>query len=99
MEITSSGCFHPTEEKMKKETKGKLLALGVTLLVVAFFTIIYLDTNNEVTFKNDYCESKGYEGYKDEYSIIVSGSSYRCYKKVFSVVGYEYEYSGIVEFK
>ncbi len=83
---------------MKKETKGKLLALGVMILIMTFFTLVYLDTDNEVTFKKDYCKSKGYEGYKDESSIIISGSSYRCYKKVFDEIGYEYEYSRIVNY-
>ena len=62
---------------------------------MAFFTWIYFDTKEEVSSKYDYCESKGYESYKDE--SIGFNSRFRCAKKVYDEIGYEWEYSGIVE--
>ena len=79
---------------MKNKTKSNILAGIVTLLVFGFFIMIYLDTSEEVSYKYDYCESKGYESYKDESPVF--SSRFRCARKVYDEVGYEWEYSGII---
>lgn len=81
---------------MKNKTKSRILAGIATFLVFGFFIMVYLDTSEEFDYRNDYCESKGYDGYKDE-DILGLTNKFRCGKKVSKEVGYEWEYSGIIE--
>ena len=81
---------------MENKEKSRLLAGIVTLLVFGFFVLIYFDTSEEVTSKYDYCESKGYSGYKDE-NMVAFNSNFRCARKAPREIGYEWEYSGIVD--
>ena len=79
----------------KKKSKVSKIGIALTIMVALFFISIYFSESKIYDEKTAYCESNKYEGYKDEF---VLGSEFRCVRKATNGVGYEWEYSGIVNY-
>ena len=69
--------------------------MGIALLVIIVFVLMFFNEYEKATDMLDLCHSKGYDGYKDMSGFGLS--KYKCYKKVPVETGYEYEYSGYID--
>lgn len=79
---------------MKK--KSNSIGIIISLLVCALIALMILNVVNTESEMLKNCKENGYEGVQTK-STLMGPYQYRCYKKVQLDVGYELEYSGIID--
>ncbi len=72
--------------------KNKRIAIVIIIFLIFIFGFVVGYSYEKFRNMSDKCHSEGYDGYADV-SEFLEPAKYKCYKKVLTDDGYEYEYS------